>query len=306
MNILLPFFIVLLSSCYGQNTTTLTFVNKAKFDVDSIVVLKPDRISFEKLSIGQQYSKTVQDVLINSNREGAFPFTVYIHGQTFSGTWGFHDFGMLGSKTEKFYIFNNGISTSEKALEKPNDFKVYFYNASGKTVDSFFSSNNAIKKVIELSPRSFEIVYHFDKIEKLNEFSVIIDGDSKSSQIEHNFDNWNISQTFFYYENDSIKKGSLPWREPLEFQFDLEVKLPIPSDSVKVESPATVKTYYFKQPNYLKVVFDFKKLRHNPIFKINVSNKEYVVDLSSHDFSNIYSHQLIYYLDDKGIRSMMK
>lgn len=297
---------VLFCSCSGQSSTTLTFVNKSQVEVDSIIIFKPDRITFAKLSVGQQYSKSIQNIEINANHEGAFSFTVYLKERSLTGTWGFHDFGMLGSTSEKFYIYSHGISTTGKALEKPNDFKVYFYNASTKSVDSFFSSNNAIKKVNELSPRSFEIVYDFGKIQKLNDFSVSINGERKNSKIDYDFDNWNYCQTFFHYENDSIKKGSLPWREPLEFQFVLEVKLPIPSDSVKVESPATVRTYYFKQPNYLKAVFDFKKLRHNPIFKINVSNKEYVVDLSSHDFSNIYSHQLIYYLDDKGIRSMMK
>lgn len=305
MKTLLPFFIVLFCSCYGQNTTTLTFVNKAKFDIDSIVVFKPDRINFEKLSIGQQYSKKVQDVLINSSREGAFTFTVYINGQAFSGTWGFHDFGMLGSTSETFYIFDHGINTTDKPLEKPKDFKIYFYNASTKPIDSIINIDSSIKKVNELSPRSLEIVYDFDKIQKLNDFSVIINGQRKSSRIDYDFDNWNYSQTFFHYENDSIKKGSLPWREPLEFQFDLYVKLPIPSDSFKVESSAIVKTYSFKQPNYLKVVFDFKKLRQNPIFKVKTPNKEYIVDVSTHDFSNIYSHQVIYYLDEKGIKSQM-
>lgn len=305
MKTIFPFFIVLFYSCNGQNTTTLTFVNKSQFVVDSIVIFKPHRVTFEKLSIGQEYSKSLDNIQINSNREGAFTFTVYTKRKTFTGTWGFHDFGILGSKAEKFYIFDNGINSTEKGLEKPRDFTVYFYNASSKPIDSFVNVNNNIKRVNELSPRSFEIVYDFDKIQKLNELSVIINGERKNSKIDQDFDNWNINQSFFHYENDSIKKGSLPWREPLEFQFDLEVKLPLPSDSVKVESIATVKTYYFRQPNYLKVVFDFKKLRQNPVFKVKASNKEYIVDLSSHDFSNIYSHQLIYYLDDKGIRSQM-
>src|SRR5215203_3539954 len=100
MKTLFPFFLIFFCSCYGQNTTTLTFVNKSQLDVDSIVILKPDRVNFEKLSVGLQYSKKVHDVLINSNREGAFPFTVYMNGQTFTGTWGFHDFGILASKTE--------------------------------------------------------------------------------------------------------------------------------------------------------------------------------------------------------------
>lgn len=305
MKTIFPFFIVFFCSCYGQSSTTLKFVNKSQSEIDSIVILKPDRVKFGNLSVGREYSKSVANVLINTNHEGAFSFIVYLKGRALTGSWGFHDFGMLGSTSETFYIFDHGINTTDKPLEKPKDFKVYFYNASANPVDSIINVNNSIKKVNELSPRNLEIVYDFDRIQKLNDFSVIINGQRKNSRIDYDFDNWNNSQTFFHYENDSLKKGSLPWREPLEFQFDLEVKLPIPSDSVKIESAATVKTYYFKQPNYLKVVFDFKKLRQNPIFKVQASNKEYIVDLSSHDFSNIYSHQLIYYLDEKGIKSQM-
>ncbi len=191
-------------------------------------------------------------------------------------------------------------------MGQPKDFTVYFYNASNKSVDSFLNYNNAIKKINELSPRSFEIIYDYAKIEKTKDFSVIISGESKICKIDHDFDNWNSSQAFFHYENDSIKRGSLSWREPLEFIFDLEIKLPYPSDSIRVESNAIIKTYYFKQPNYLQVVFDFQKLKYNPIFKVVALNKEYIIDLSSHDFSNIYLHQKIYYLDDKGIRSLRK
>lgn len=294
----------LFCSCYGQNTSTLTFVNKSQLKVDSIVISKPDRVILENLPIGQQYSKSLTNILINSNRESAFPFTVYLNGKTLTGTWGFHDFGRLALKNETFYIFNNGITRTERQLEKPKNFIIYFYNASTKSVDTFFSGNNSIKKVTELSPRSFEIIYDFDNIQKSNDFSVIINGERKSSNIDHDFNNWNINQTFFYYENDSIKTGALPWREPLEFIVDIEVKLQFPSDSVKVESDAIVKNYYFNQPNYLKIVFDFKKLRQKPTFIIVAANKKYTVDLSSHDFSNIYSNQKIFFLEETGIRSL--
>jgi hypothetical protein len=73
---------------------------------------------------------------------------------------------------------------------------------------------------------------------------------------------------------------------------------------VKVESNAIAKTYYFHQPNYVKVVFDVQKLKQNPVFTVTAKNKKYQVDLSSNDFSNIYSYQKIMYLEEKGIRSL--
>lgn len=306
MKTLLPAILLLFTSCFGQSSTTLTFVNKSNWEIDSIVLFKPDRVVLKKIDVKQQYSKTLDYIQINTNREGAFPFTVYTKEKTLLGSWGFHDFGMLISKTEVFYIFDNGINTTGTPIEKPKELKLYFYNASNESINSFFAFRNTLKEVKELSPRSFEIIFDFDSIEKSNDFIVIINGKRKVCKIEHDFNNWNDNQTFLYYENNSIKKGNLPWRKPLEFRVDIENKLQFPSDSVKVKSNALVKTYYYKQPNYLSVVFDFDKLKQNPIFTIEVANKKYTIDLSSHDFSNIYLHQKIYFLDENGIKSLTK
>lgn len=225
-------------------------------------------------------------------------------GKVFIGSWGFHDYGVLASKNEVFYIFENGISSTDKELQKPKEFNLYFYNASSGKVDSFISRDNAIIKITERTPRSFEVIYDYNKIEKSKEFSIMIDGKKRSSPIQHDFSYWNNAQTNFLFENDSLKTGVLPWREPLEFIFELIVKIPVPSDSVRAESDAIVKTYYFKKPNYLWIVFDFKKLKANPVFTVTVANKRYRVDLSSHDFSNIYYNQRIFFLEEKGIRSL--
>ena len=241
---------------------------------------------------------------MNTNNEGAFPFAVYQRDKVLMGTWGFHDFGTLSSKTETFYIHDNGITSTDKPLQKHKEFKLYFYNASSQTIDSIIDTNGAIIKVNESSPRNFEVVYDYDKIEHHKQFAIAIDRKRLSSKIDHDFSNWNNTQTFFYFENDTLKKSSPPWREPLEFIIDLQVNLPFSSDSVKVESNAIVKTYYFQQPKYVKIVFDFKKLKRNPVFTVIAKNKKHKVDLSSHDFSNIYSYQRIMYLEEKGIRSL--
>src|SRR5690606_2035361 len=205
----------------------------------------------------QQFSKSLNDVQLNTNNEGTFPCAVYQKNKVFTGTWGFHDFGMLSSKMETFYIHDNGITSSDKSLKKPAEFKLYFYNASSQMIDSIIDTNDAIIKVNESSPRNFEVVYDYDKIEHYKEFAIAIGRKRWSSKIDHDFSNWNYAQTLFHFENDSLKKGSPPWREPLEFIVDLQVNLPFPSDSVEVESNAIIKTYYFHQPKYVRIVFDF-------------------------------------------------
>jgi hypothetical protein len=304
MKILLPFFLFVVASCHSLNNVSLTFFNKSSFAIDSIVIQKPEKVIIGKITVGQQLSKSLNDVQLNTNNEGAFPFAVYRKDKVLTGTWGFHDFGMLSSKTETFYIHDNSITSTDKPLQKPKEFRLYFHNASSQLVDSIIDTNGAIIKVNEFSPRNFEVVYDYGKIEHFKEFAIAIDKKRWSSKIDHDFSNWNNNQIFLYFENDTLKKGTSPWREPLEFIVDLQVNLPFPSDSVKVESDAIVKTYYFHQPKYIKIVFDFKKLKPNPVFTVIAKNKKYQVDLSSHDFSNIYSNQKILYLEEKGIRSL--
>lgn len=304
MKILLPFLLFVFTSCFSQNSTSLTFINKSSLDIDSIVIQKPEKVIVGKITVGQQFSKSLNNVQLNTNNEGAFPFAVYQRGKVLTGTWGFHDFGMLSSKMETFYIHDNGITSTDKPLQKPKEFKLYFYNASSQLIDSIFDNNGAIIKVNESSPRNVEVVYDYDKIEHSKEFAIEIDRKKWSNKIDHDFSNWNNPQAFFYFENDTFKKGSPPWREPLEFIVDLQVNLPVASDSLKVESNAVEKTYYFHQPKYVRIVFDFKKLKQNPVFTVIAKNKKYQVDLSSHDFSNIYSYQKIMYLEEKGIRSL--
>jgi len=305
MKIFLPLLFFIFSSCYNQNNTTLTFVNNSSFQVDSIVIRENKNHNLGPLRAGQQYSKYFPEIKINTNNEGIFSFIAFLNGKIRFGTWGFHDFGTLSSKEEVFYIFDNGISRTNTPLVKPTEFKLFFYNASPKNIDTILSSNNAILKVNELSPRSLEIIYNYNKIEESQEFIAILSGSKMNFKIDfHDFSNWDNNQDFLHFENNKLQSGALEWKEPLEFQVDIQINIPLSADSVIIESTAITMTYNFTQPKYKKIVFDFKKLKQNPIFIVIAGGKKYQVDLSSHDFSNKYYNQKIFYLEEKGIRSL--
>jgi len=126
MKTILPFLLIAFTSCHCQNNVSLTFVNKSSFAIDSIVIQKPEKVILGKITVGQQFSKSLKDVQLNTNNEGAFPFAVYLKEKVFTGTWGFHDFGMISSKKETFYIHDHGITSPEKPFKKPAEFKLYF------------------------------------------------------------------------------------------------------------------------------------------------------------------------------------
>jgi hypothetical protein len=293
--------ILFVCSCQGQDACTLTFINSSDLPIDSIVLQKPDKLIFGKLAAGDRYTKTIEDITITTNNEGLFLLSVYRGGKVLSTTWGFHDFGMLASSHETFYIFQNGISKTEKAIEKPKEFGVYFYNASEQSIDSIINIEKSIIKIKEYSPRNVEIIYDYASIEKIKSFSISANKKVSSIPIHHDFDNWNYNKTFIFYQNDSLKAGSPVLKEPLEFIVDLIINIPISSDSVKVESPALVKTYALKKPNSLRIIFNFSKLKQHQTIRISTAGKIYLLPLDAKDLSNIHYNQKICYLEEKGI-----
>lgn len=305
MTILYLLFLQALASCYFQNNTTLTFVNKSSYNIDSIVVDGSRAIKLIKLPKGESRSVNVQAININKSGEGAFPFYAYFNGRQLPGYWGSHEYGELNSHDEKFFIFDNGISSIEKPLVKPKEFKLFFYNASPSSIDTILSSNNTIIKINETTPRSLEIVYDYTKIEKSKEFIIVLSGKKLQKRLDfHDFENWNYCQESLHFANDTLKPGSLGWKEPLEFIIDVEVKISPPLDSITIESNSLIKIYNFQQPKYKRIVLDFKKLKESPYMSINTGRKKYSIDLSKHNFSNIYIHQKIYTLNEDGLKCL--
>lgn len=293
------------TSCYSQNNTKLTFVNRSSSPIDSIVISAQRNINLGQIDIGKSKSQAISDIKIDTHREGVFSFTAFLNNKRFNRTWGFFDFGKLQSKEEVFYIFDNGINYLDKPLVKPLEFKLYYYNASPKNIDTILSENHAIIKVNETTPRNIEIVYDYTKIQESKEFAVVMSGRKIYHNLEfHDFSNWNNNQAFLYFENESIHEGTLELKEPFEFIIDLQIGIPLPTDSITCASNAIIKTYRYEQPRYIQLVFDFKKLKSNPICMIKAGGKTYTLNLSSHDFSNIYATQRIFYLEKTGIRSL--
>ena len=258
-----------------------------------------------QIKAGEKYSCKLVNVEINRNNEGQFSLQVYTQGKVFLRSWGFHDYGQLALNQEEFFIYNNGFGYKDKALQKPNEFKVYFTNLSDNGVDSFYSDNSSIIQIYESTPRNFHITYDYEKIERKPVFNVRIGGKTLSKSLTfHDFQNWNDPQAILHFERDTLSNAALPWREPLEFIVDLDVKIPDSLSSITIESPGLIKVYDYYKPKYKRIVFDFKKLKGAPIVFVNVQGKQYLLDLSKHDFSNIYLSQDFYFLEPNGIRSL--
>ena len=263
-------------------------------------------VKFQQLKIRDSLSYTFSNIEINSGREGDFSFKVYTKGKIYFGSWGFHDYGELALSHEEIYIYENGFGFKDKPPTKPKEFKLYFSNPSDKRIDSIFSDNNSIIKIYEATPRNFHITYDYDKIQIKPDFRVSIEGKKLSKSLAfHDFENWNDTQDFLHFEDDTLSNSvTVIWKEPLEFIVDLEVRIPDSLSSIKIESSAITKVYEYYKPKYKRIALDFKKFKASPIIYVNTQGKKYTIDLSKHDFSNIHYWQKIYYLESNGIRSV--
>ena len=295
-----------LSSCSRSNQTTLSFYNKSNHLIDSIVIEFDQKVTLVSLKTGSKTDFVIPNFDIKNKREEQLAFRVFKGNKIFVGFWGFHDYGQIAQKDEKFFIYENGIGYNEKPLQKPIEFNLYFYNASEKRIDSIYGINNTILKITEFSPRKFEVKYHYRKIGKNPDFLIKIDGKEYKKKLDsHDFENWNTTQAFLYFKNDSLTIGTLPWGEPLEFIINLQIKIPVNYDSIILESPSITKVYNDVEHGEKKIILNYKTFREHPIINIFARGKKTVLDLRKHDFSNLYYHQKILFLEDNGIRSLI-
>src|SRR5829696_2540299 len=96
----------------------------------------------------------------------------------------------------------------------------------------------------------------------------------------------------------------MPWRGRLAFLVDLQENIAHSLSLITLQSPAVTKVYDYYKPKDKSRVFNFKKLKAAPIVQVHVRGKQYTIDLTKHDFSNIYSWQKIFFLEPDGIRSL--
>lgn len=291
------------SSCFSQNNTSIIFMNNSSHEVDSVVLQHAKKEITGKIKPGENYTFKLENIVLDNGREGGFGFSVYTNKKIFSGGWGFHDFGGFARHSETFYIYDNGINYINKPIVKPSEFKLYFYNYSSETIDSIYSLNNSIIKTNEYSPRNREIVYNYNKLENNPWLLIRLSGKEYRKKIIFPTD-WNNNQSFFSFLNDSLVYGTKSWTEPLEFIIDLEIKTSDNIDSVGIESESIIKVYNFTQPKYKRIIFDYKRFKTNPSFKIYVRNKIFTGRLSNDEFSNVYFNQKIFFLYENGVRNL--
>jgi hypothetical protein len=301
--------IFLFTACRGQSNTTVVFVNKSSDVIDSIKVLERGWIRIGPLAPGQQDSCALINPS-NSVDRGAYQVEAFLSGRKLVSMCGFYFYGSFSEVREKIYVFDNGISHSGKPLQKPKELKLYFDNRSDEKLDSLVNDRQVIVRIDESSPRRIDVIMDYAKAEQSRQFKVVMNGRVHTVDLGfHDFSNWDNTNINILYDQDGLHQNFTPqeWPKPLEIWVEIDIELPIPADSVQVVSPIITATYNTTEPNnYKRVIFDYRKIKDNPLFTVAAMGKTYTVDLRTLDIDNVYTKQKFLWLSEKGIRKRFR
>jgi hypothetical protein len=207
IKILSIFLLIGYIGCKGSDTVHVTINNKSNVIIDSVVI--PSHLSYH-FAIGSGTSKTLP---VNLDRKdlsskGAFAIYIYQKGKRTITEFGFHDFGKVDRLAENIFVFDHGLSGTNKAPEMPAVFKLYIFSKDSTVVDSIRFAESLESRII-VYPNYRECIIDFEKFSEQPVVRLLQQGKWKSLQIENDWDNWNRNSLFIYIGKD----GTLSYSE---------------------------------------------------------------------------------------------
>ena len=205
--ILYIYILLFLNSCNSQNATTLNFFNKTDVVIDSITIFSENEIyKIGSIKKDSTFKIDINNIEFKTNSEGENLFKVYFKKNILGSGWGFHYDKQLKVNNETFYINNNGIRRKDVKVEKPKVATLFFYNDSDKLIDSIYSNNNSILKIIQRNESKVNIEYDFDKFLKDPEFNIILSGKNYRIKIDdYKLNNYDKPFYFLIFKNNELR-----------------------------------------------------------------------------------------------------
>ena len=193
---------------WGKNSETiiLHITNRSHWPIDSIIVPYKETKIKESIEAGKTFTFKLDVSLFNSGHEGAIPIFLYQSKKTFSGQFGFHDWGVFAKKEEHLYLFDNGINYKDELLQKPLEITLFIIPMASAAIDSIEIAL-AILKRKNIRATHTELTLDFELFEKEPEIKLYQKGKVYKIKIEHDWNNWNNNQEFIYvYDNGEFSE----------------------------------------------------------------------------------------------------
>lgn len=157
--------VILLSLSCSNNKVKLKIFNHSSFVIDSIVL--PNQPG-EKFGLELKQADSVSYVVSlkpgSLKDEGSFLIYFYLKDRKFMRTWGFHDWGSISKKEERFYIFDHGVNTINEPLTRPYQFTLHILDDSEVPKDSI--QTRAGGMILEKRGQYTRLISNYDSLVK--------------------------------------------------------------------------------------------------------------------------------------------
>lgn len=195
----------------GKNSDTiiLHITNRSHSPIDSIIIPYKETKIKESIETGNTFTIKLDVSRFNSGHEGIIPVFLYQNKKSFSGQFGFHDWGVFAEKEEHIYLFDNGINYKDELLQKPLEITVFIIPKTSAAIDSIEIALAVLKKK-NITVTYTELILDFDLFEQKPEIKLYQKGKWYILKVDHNWDNWNNTQEIIYvYDNGVFSKKEL-------------------------------------------------------------------------------------------------
>jgi len=193
----------------NSDTLILHITNRSHSPIDSIVIPYKETKVKEKIEAGKTFTIKLDVSQFNSGHEGFIPVFLYQNKKSFSGQFGFHDWGVFAEKEEYIYLFDHGINYKDEELKKPIEMNLLLIPKTSLGIDSIEVALSVLKKK-NINATYTELILDFELFEKEPEIKLYQKGTWYILKVDHNWDNWNNTQEIIYvYENGIFSKKNL-------------------------------------------------------------------------------------------------
>jgi hypothetical protein len=277
----------------GYAQVTMTIYNNSSETIDSVVIdgTKPFMIG----PISKSSKKTFFVSVDQANFHSFAPFYIRVYSAALNTKIQWYKTGFI----DTIYFFNHGLSLYNHELLRPETFELYIFNATLEKID--VAPNNAILKVIELTPRSFAVTLDHQKVEAEQTISFKVGQKVFTPNLRAcNFDDWNVTRGSLYVDQDTVFVGLGKNTTPFEFVIDFEIQERLSPKDIQLKAEHLLKTYVNNERNSIRAVFDYTLFKPNPKFQIKVGRKMHVIELKKKDVEETDYQQ--FYISKKQVR----
>jgi hypothetical protein len=282
---LILFFSCLFASSFAQ--VQMTIYNMCSVTLDSVVFSL-----YKPLKIGSVEKGSKKTIFINGDQayfHSFAPFDISFYSSVLNTQIQWDKAGFV----DTLYFFDHGISRSKTGPNRPKSYSLTIVNYSSRKIDSIFSKSNSINRIIEWTPKRFEVDINHEMIDLDNRIFIQIGKKLIVGSISgDDFNDWSKNSTSLFVKNDSAYLNWPEEEKETEYLLYFEIQDKINPNTIKILSKNLIKSYY--NDNYIRSVFLYDEFMKKPSFQVKIGKKIHSINVEKQNLNETPNSQYFY------------